>query len=589
MKPGTMVVAKTQLRVCKKPQGECPQCNDLHLCKFFICGNCKFGDDCKYSHTLASQHNQPILIDAGLRNLNGKELFPLLLQNDANLLPEICSYYNRGNGKHGACNYPKTCSCLHVCQHFLQGDCEFGEKCKREHSFNNRVLKILKGRGLSDDNIRKLCKIYRCKSIINQHLEVTDILPIRSLEIKSTTSDTSAAPPTSEADRNEICLFFLRQDCSFKDKCVRMHYQLPYRWQFQDSVSLSWIDMPNMETMEKAYCDPCDNTVKNLGGTVRRLSTASSVSKPNFILTTDWLWYWQVEIGSWEEYGQDKVGDDGGSTASVNSVSLERTYLSEIEEESFSAGGQKYTINFKEMQQQNLHYRTKREVRRRPRFVSTQEVQDGRVISRGTQAASSFPGDSVPANWDKTALPNFGYKVIPLTSSSPEYKKVESWFKGTMKTSLINKIERIQNPVLWNGFQGQKTLMKAKNGGKPVDERHLFHGTEESLLDPICEQNFDWRMCGVHGTLYGKGSYFARDASYSDKYSKAHGGLRRVMFVAHVLVGEFTLGSSSYARPPSKSTSKNLYDSCVDCARDPKIFVVFEKQQIYPEYIIDYS
>ena len=91
------------------------------------------------------------------------------------------------------------------------------------------------------------------------------------------------------------------------DKCVRVHYQLPYRWQVQDSVSLSWIDMPNMETMEKAYCDPCDNTVKNLGGTVRRLSTASSVSKPNFILTTDWLWYWQDEIGSWEEYGQDKV------------------------------------------------------------------------------------------------------------------------------------------------------------------------------------------------------------------------------------------------------------------------------------------
>ena len=92
------------------------------------------------------------------------------------------------------------------------------------------------------------------------------------------------------------------------DKCVRVHYQLPYRWQVQDSVSLSWIDMPNMETMERAYCDPYDNTVKNLGGTVRRLSTVSSVSKPNyFILTTDWLWYWQDDNGSWEEYGQDKV------------------------------------------------------------------------------------------------------------------------------------------------------------------------------------------------------------------------------------------------------------------------------------------
>jgi poly [ADP-ribose] polymerase 7/11/12/13 len=53
-------------------------------------------------------------------------------------------------------------------------------------------------------------------------------------------------------------------------------------------------------------------------------------------------------------------------------------------------------------------------------------------------------------------------------------------------------------------------MMKDKNGGKPVDERHLFHGTEESLLDPICEQNFDWRMCGVHGTAYGKGTVYVR-------------------------------------------------------------------------------
>ena len=44
---------------------------------------------CKYSHDLASTHNLAILIEAGLRNLTEKELFPLLLQNDAYLLPEV--------------------------------------------------------------------------------------------------------------------------------------------------------------------------------------------------------------------------------------------------------------------------------------------------------------------------------------------------------------------------------------------------------------------------------------------------------------------------------------------------------------------
>lgn len=51
----------------------------------------------------------------------------------------------------------------------------------------------------------------------------------------------------------------------------------------------------------------------------------------------------------------------------------------------------------------------------------------------------------------------------------------------------------------------QKEQMMKKNEGKTVNQLYLFHGTDESLVEPICEQNFDWRMCGVHGTVYGKG------------------------------------------------------------------------------------
>ncbi len=49
-----------------------------------------------------------------------------------------------------------------------------------------------------------------------------------------------------------------------------------------------------------------DFTTMTYGGSpVRRLSTASSVSKPpHFILTTQWLWYWKDESGKWLEFGQ---------------------------------------------------------------------------------------------------------------------------------------------------------------------------------------------------------------------------------------------------------------------------------------------
>lgn len=61
------------------------------------------------------------------------------------------------------------------------------------------------------------------------------------------------------------------------------------------------------------------------------------------------------------------------------------------------------------------------------------------------------------------------------------------------------------------------------------------------------------------------------------------------MFLARVLVGEFTNGLSTYARPPPKDSQATFYDSCVNSVQDPSIFVIFEKHQIYPEYLIKYQ
>lgn len=47
--------------------------------------------------------------------------------------------------------------------------------------------------------------------------------------------------------------------------------------------------------------------------------------------------------------------------------------------------------------------------------------------------------------------------------------------------------------------------MKTHNGGSDVTEKLLFHGTDNKHIDAICRDNFDWRICGTHGTAYGKG------------------------------------------------------------------------------------
>ncbi|NXC14902.1 PAR12 polymerase, partial [Corythaeola cristata] len=194
-----------------------------------------------------------------------------------------------------------------------------------------------------------------------------------------------------------------------------------------------------------------------------------------------------------------------------------------------------------------------------------------------------------PPQWDQSALPDIGFKLVELSYTSHEYGKIKRLFEKTMKDYCIQQLQRIQNPTLWQVFQWQKEQMKKLNKLKSVDEWLLFHGTSRFHMPTICEQNFDWRICGTHGTVYGKGSYFARDASYSHTYCSSLSG-RYSMFVAHVLVGDFVQGKPKYLRPPPRPGNSNrLYDSCVDDPTDPSIFVIFEKQQIYPAYILEYS
>ncbi|XP_054909115.1 protein mono-ADP-ribosyltransferase PARP12-like [Poeciliopsis prolifica] len=625
-RPDSLVVAKTSLRLCQRKAGECGHCDGLHLCRYFVCGGCTFGPKCKNPHSLASSHNAGLLQRFGLQDLSEKQLFQLLLQNDPFLLPEVCPHYNKGDGPFGSCRFSTSCTKLHVCLHSLQGDCRYGSRCKRTHSIG-QGMKLFKG--FSQENIQNLYKIYRNKLIITgqcgQHEtpaaaagpvfpEVTFSHKLPSLQpplmrLGSPTNSVSPLKPNSEGERNEICLFNIRKNCSFKEKCVRVHWNLPYKWEVLHSDGVTWNQLPFMEEVEKAYSDPtCKtssdpllssqnlgsnnkrhvdfNTMTYKGSPVRRLSTASSVlHPPHYILTTQWIWYWEEDSGLWIEYGK------GGGDTTVTSESLEKMYLADKDAEiTFQAGKHKYTLHFKgaegsqTMFQQNLKHKTKREIRRRPRFVSPQDVND---IKSGSSQSSCSTAEHIPPYWDKKALPDLSYKLVLLSRVDPDYK-IEEDFRRTMPRSRIESIERIQNPSLWKVFQWQKDQMQKRNGGKRVDEKLLFHGTEESLVDAICDQNFDWRMCGVHGTAYGKGSYFARDASYSDKYSKTQGSLNKIMFVARVLVGEYTKGSSSYVRPPPKAGSKALYDSCVNSETDPSIFVIFEKQQIYPEYLIKY-
>ncbi|KAM6212072.1 protein mono-ADP-ribosyltransferase PARP12-like [Sarcoramphus papa] len=639
---GAEVLAVSAVRICVRK--ECGGCERLHLCKLHLMGKCNLGPrSCKYSHDIINAENKQVLKTHELSGLNENDLRVLLLQNDPFLLPDVCQFYNR---KDGTCSQQNNCNKLHICRHFLQGECRF-LPCKRSHNLlDTHALRVLETGGIDGNTASNIQTVYKHKHVeFNKELKKGRIhgckprenffkkpavtrskepkMPSQTVgstlhvppsegpsssvhgqsqhqlptgaggkdEDKKDTSSAKASKDDKEDKCDEICVFYVWKYCKHKDKCRFVHYHLPYRWQVYNGMT--WNDLSMMEEIEKAYCDPKNSSMadKNINfqtmtccsSSLRRLSTPSSVTKPTFVLTTQWIWYWKNDQGQWIEYGEQGEGD---SVNSPSSAIIENVYLADPDGTiSFQAGLHHYQLCFKEMMQTNISYKTRRRVCRRPKFVSSEDVQK---IKKG-QRDSSIPNQACPIHWDQSALPDLGYKAVEISNTTSEYNRIKQLFHETMKSYKVLKIQRIQNPSLWKVFQWQKEQMKRENGGKEVYEKLLFHGTKVSFLEAICLHNFDWRICGSNGTNYGKGSYFARDASYSHAYCQP-AVKTNIMFVARVLVGDYVKGNAAYVRPPAKSVDGlRFYDSCVDNELNPSIFVVFEKYQIYPEYIIEYK
>ncbi|NXM89224.1 PAR12 polymerase, partial [Oenanthe oenanthe] len=642
---GPVVLAVTDVRVCVRKV--CDGCERLHLCKLHLMGRCHQGpSSCKYSHDIMNEENKKVLKKHDLSGLSENELQVLLLQNDPFFLPDTCQFYNT---KGGRCMQQRNCNKLHVCRHFLKGKCKFPQCIMNHNLLNDHAMRVLETGGIDGKTASNFQAIYDFKHVeFNREqkkgygkLQETMVLNMiltnqRNKEVETTTVQcmldmppskavlfiwSSHAGPSStvpaqsqdqlpagvgdkdkgkkdsssdEASKDnkkdncdEICLFYVWKYCKNKDKCKSVHYHLPYKWEIYDG--LLWHELSMMEEIEKAYCDPKNSSLqsKNINfqtmtcssSLVRRLSTPSSVTKPTFLLTTQWIWYWKNNQDKWIEYGEQ---EEGSSMTAPSSAIIENLYQADpCAIVPFQAGQHQYELNFKEMTQTNITFKTKRQVCRRPKFVSSEDVQK---IKTGSQRDSS-----IPSHWDASALPDLGYKAVVISNATPEYNEIKQLFHQTMKNYSILKIQRIQNPSLWKVFQWQKEKMKRENGGKEVQEKLLFHGTDITSMKTICTQNFDWRICGSNGTTYGKGIYFARDACYSHAYCQAtpQGYL---MFVARVLVGDYVKGNADYVRPPKKCADKLwFYDSCVDNELNPSVFVVFEKHQIYPEYIVEYK
>ncbi|XP_077397507.1 protein mono-ADP-ribosyltransferase TIPARP [Festucalex cinctus] len=441
---------------------------------------------------------------------------------------------------------------------------------------------------------------------------------------------------THQSDSVDICVNFLQGQCVYGSDCAHHHTVLPYHWQIRRSDTQTWqsIADESQEQLERLYCNPDNDQVslKYQGSVfsldfgamrvrdlefdrVRRLSTPpnplampATTPNPTPSCHTVLKYYCRDNFG-WREYSEPVV------------KLIEKATLRGLKEVRFITLQNQYILNIREGFQQNAMFGFRRQIKKRPMFMSSVMLAPHLETLGGISSSplsSSSSSSSTTSSMDLTAshplsptttnppslfpetwLPmaaSQDFLQVPVSRDDRSYRTVYSLFHKTVAETKfrIIKILRVQNPFLWEKYKRKKEYMSRRMSemDRLLSERHLFHGTSADVVEGICKHNFDPRVCGKHATMFGQGSYFARKAVYSHNFSKRSPKGVHCMFLAKVLTGRFTVGNPSMRRPPPinpRDASSDLYDSCVDNWVDPQIYVIFNDDQSYPYFIIHYE
>jgi len=233
----------------------------------------------------------------------------------------------------------------------------------------------------------------------------------------------------------------------------------------------------------------------------------------------------------------------------------------------YNHGGTAFAIDFAKMVQIN------------------QATQKARRI-RKCIAAKVMPNNSM----------SLGCKLMVLDSFTADYNKVKDLFDKTMGGKYKNiTITLLINRHTKKRYDNCVGLLTAE-GGAPLKTLLLFHGT--SSVDPkkIYDgyyENFD--VAHAKAGLWGKGVYFAADASYScNSYSHTKGNGVHSIIVAEVAVGNYydygNTTNMSLLHPPNlPNDNYKRYDSVSGITGGTKVYIIYSSNQAYSKYLITYS
>jgi hypothetical protein len=279
-------------------------------------------------------------------------------------------------------------------------------------------------------------------------------------------------------------------------------------------------------------------------------------------------WQWQDDHDQWKSY-DDHVA-----------VEIEKAYIQRERTIDLQVGRWCYEIdlsNASKMAQKNL---------------ATGKI---RKVKREKMTVAGYPKD-----WEPQTR-NFHLAQVP---EGRELEHVKELFYKTMWGHVLLRVERIQRRELWREYQLTKLRMRKKNKGiinVEEMEMELFHGTRNTKPEDIylSERGFDMRYASKG--MWGRGCYFAENASYSHMYShKVHGTIKpqHQMLLAKVLTGiRHDNAPIDYERTkpdPLPDVERDedvqyMYDSLNGITRGSKVHIIFDNGHAYPYYLITYG
>ncbi|KAH3833545.1 uncharacterized protein LOC127877602 isoform X2 [Dreissena polymorpha] len=142
-----------------------------------------------------------------------------------------------------------------------------------------------------------------------------------------------------------------------------------------------------------------------------------------------------------------------------------------------------------------------------------------------------------------------------------------------------------------------------------INEVLLFHGTKLDTIDTICQSGFDTRLAS-RDAMFGQGVYGAEKPTKADQYTDDQNartigqGQIKQMFLMRMLLGHCFICTDQnhphkYRRAPCCKCKRDdckehfdsgNYDSVVgDNKKLFREFIVYERDQCYPEYLITYE